>query len=200
MAAAVFNQDFSPSSGRRVTLRPVTGTAPALRTIVYDGEASSCRAVSAVAEAAGAAVVAVSKATPDLAQVRAVRPDVVVLELALAGARGLGIVPALLGALPQCAIILLSPFDTLRESALDAGAYDLVGKDDLHDLGLCFRRLATRGTRGVATLAAEDSPQAAVAEAEASVPSPAPGDAGDDSAGPDVSTVAVAGRDMPSAG
>jgi hypothetical protein len=75
------------------------------------------------------------------------RPDLLVLELALAGARGLGIVPAVLDAAPGCRVVLVSTFDKLRAPALEAGAYDLVGRDDFRDLEQCLRRLQAEAGR-----------------------------------------------------
>ncbi len=76
-----------------------------------------------------------------VAQVSLLSPEVLVFDLASGGARGLGVVEDLRRMVPGCAVVLLAPFDGLLESALEAGAYDLVGKDDLRDLERCLRRL-----------------------------------------------------------
>jgi DNA-binding response OmpR family regulator len=134
----LFSEDCQPA--------PVVAAPPVLRAMVYDGEESSRRAISAVAERAGSVVVGTSDSTPILSDLRASLPDLIVLELALAGERGLGIVSVLLGELPVSAVILLSPFETLRTPALEAGAYELVGKRDLRDLAGAVRRLAASRT------------------------------------------------------
>ena len=69
-------------------------------------------------------------------------PDVVVLDLASSGGRGLRIVDDVHAAVPSAAVVLLAPFEGLRTSAVSAGAYDLVGTDDLRPLGRTLRRLA----------------------------------------------------------
>ena len=74
-------------------------------------------------------------------QVRSVLPQLLVLDLASGGIRGLGIVQTVRYAAPACAVVLLSPFEGLRTAALEAGAYELAGKDDLRDLERCLRRL-----------------------------------------------------------
>ena len=63
-------------------------------------------------------------------------------DLASGGSHGLLIVRHLLRFVPTCAVVLLAPFDGLREPALKAGAYELVGKEDLRDLERCLLRPA----------------------------------------------------------
>lgn len=85
-------------------------------------------------ESAGDALVAVELATP----------DVVVVDLTLTGDLGVRVVTALRAAQPRCAVVVLSPFPSLRQSALEAGAYDFVAdsSSDLRELERCLRRLA----------------------------------------------------------
>ncbi len=66
---------------------------------------------------------------------------VILLDLALAGLAGLGIIPPLLAVAPNAAIVVLSPFAGLRAAALQGGAYDLVDPQDLRDLDRCLDRL-----------------------------------------------------------
>lgn len=97
-----------------------------------------------IVELCGVDVVDIAGEVRDVVErVRPLRPDLIVLELALAGASGLGIVPALIATVPGTAVVLLSAFGSLREDALRAGAYDLVDCDDLRELRRCVRRLVT---------------------------------------------------------
>jgi ActR/RegA family two-component response regulator len=139
---------FSPSSGPGVIVATVPPTAP-LQAVVYDGDASSRRAAAVIVERSGMEVIYDGGGADDIVDhVRALRPDLIVLELALAGTCGLGIVPALLAAAPGSAVVLLSPFAALRDAALGAGACDLVDGDDLRELRRAVGRLvADRGER-----------------------------------------------------
>lgn len=71
------------------------------------------------------------------------RPDVgvILLDLALAGMAGLGIVATLRAVAPGSAIVLLCPFSGLRAAAVEAGVYDFVDPHDLRDLDRCLDRL-----------------------------------------------------------
>ncbi len=131
---------FSPSSGPNVTLGEVASSAP-LRAVVYDDDASSRRAVSVLVERCGCQVVDATGGTGDIAdRVQPLRPDLIVLELALAGVCGLNIIAELHAAVPTAAVVMLSPFGSLREAAIGAGAYELIA-DDLAELRRCVRRL-----------------------------------------------------------
>lgn len=132
---------FRPSSGLSVTVALVP-SYPSLHAVVYDGDPSSRRAATVIVERSGIEIVDVGVGRTDiLERVRELRPELIILEFALAGAMGLGIVPALAGAVPGTAVVLLSPFSGLREPALAAGAYDFVDDRDLRDLRRCVRRL-----------------------------------------------------------
>lgn len=94
-----------------------------------------------IVERCGVEVVDIGGGVGDLVErVRPLRPDLIVLELALAGTAGLDVVPALLAAVPGTAVVVLSPFDALRDAASRVGAYDLVD-DDLSGLRRCVSRL-----------------------------------------------------------
>lgn len=115
-----------------------------------------------------------------LAAVERLRPDLLVLELALTGARGLRIVPAVLDAAPGCQVVLLSTFDKLRAPALEAGAYDLVGRDDFRDLERCLRRLQAETGRhcgsGPEDLPVDDTERSGEAEGTAAAGAPSEDD------------------------
>lgn len=64
--------------------------------------------------------------------------DVIVVDLALTGALGLGVVTQLLAAAPGCSIFAVSSFPELNLAALDAGASRLVNEEDLRDLDRCL--------------------------------------------------------------
>lgn len=104
------------------------GTARAIRLILdrcgFEVVADTHTAAEAVVAAAG------------------VRPDVVVLDLDLAGTLGLGVVAALQAASPGSEVVVLSAFDTMRPAALAAGAHELVTTADLRDLERALSALA----------------------------------------------------------
>ena len=105
-------------------------------------ELSSAPAVAAIMERCGFAVAVLrGQRSEVVAQTGSLSPDLVVFDLASGGSRGLWIVQDLHSAAPGCVVVLLSPFEGLRESALAAGAYELTGRDDLRDLERCLRRL-----------------------------------------------------------
>ncbi len=83
----------------------------------------------------------VASATAAIEVATRTRPDAIVVDIELAGSRGVGIVAALLTAVPGCSIIVVSPFDGLRFPALEAGAYACIGKSDLRELRRCLTRL-----------------------------------------------------------
>ena len=96
------------------------------------------------------------------------RPDVVVLDLALTGDLGLRALPALHGACPGSAVVVVSSFDTMRPAALAAGAYDFVGNSDLRALERSLQRLAAEGpgvarddSSGTAVVQLDGAPTAA---------------------------------------
>ncbi|MDQ4142443.1 MAG: response regulator [Actinomycetota bacterium] len=115
--------------------------------MVYEDDAGCRRAVAAILDRSGFHVaVSAGSAQDVLEQLRRLAPDVVVFELALAAARGLKFVADLRSAAPCCQVILLSPFESLREAAVKAGASALVGNEDLRDFEWAVRRLARHGT------------------------------------------------------
>ncbi len=74
------------------------------------------------------------------------RPDLVVVDLALAVPWGLGIVPRLIEVAPGAIVVVLvpEPFGGLRGAAVDAGAAALVELSDLRPLRACLERLHAR--------------------------------------------------------
>jgi ActR/RegA family two-component response regulator len=118
-------------------MTPSTHRAGAL----YD-DVSSRPAITAIMKRCGFAVTLLHGPGSDLpTQVRKLSPPLLVLDLACAGSRGLGVIQDLRSAAPVCAVVLLAPFESLRRSALEGGAYDLTTSDDLRNLERCLRRL-----------------------------------------------------------
>lgn len=78
-----------------------------------------------------------------LAAAGALTPELVVIDLALAGERGLGIISALVEASPATTVVALIParFAALRADAREAGARELVELGDLRPLRRCLERL-----------------------------------------------------------
>lgn len=71
------------------------------------------------------------------------KPDLVVIDLALAGALGLGVVAALHEAAPGSAVVVVVPpaFVGLQPEAVAAGAMTLVESSDLRPLQCCVEHL-----------------------------------------------------------
>lgn len=125
------------------TLHAVTGSL--LRGLVCDDAPASRHAVEAILTRSGFEVVGSFGSVPEtLLAAELSAPDVIVLDLALAGDLGLRVIAALQAARPGCAVVVLSPFASLRGSTLEAGAYDFVPDPglDLRELERCIRRLA----------------------------------------------------------
>lgn len=78
-----------------------------------------------------------------LAAVARVKPDIVVLDLAVAGDSGLRIVADLRRAAAACAVVVVVPyrFGGLRASAEEAGAMALMELTDLRPLRACLERI-----------------------------------------------------------
>lgn len=72
-----------------------------------------------------------------------VKPDLVVIDLALAGDLGLGVVSALHEAAPGCTVVVVVPpaFVGLQPEAVAAGAMTLVESSDLRPLQCCVEHL-----------------------------------------------------------
>jgi len=89
-----------------------------------------------------------------LARARALRPQVVLLDLAMPNLTGLKVIPRLRHMLPKVGVIALTLLDpnSYRQAALDAGADAFVCKTDIaSDLLPAIRRVAqARATRQTA--------------------------------------------------
>lgn len=128
---------------------------------VFEADRVTSRAVGAIVEGCGFDVVSFADPPVDVVStVKALRPEVVVLELAIAGAQGLRIVRDLLDAAPGCAVILLAPFENLREPAISAGAFELI-TNDLGTLERCLHELQGRRATSASEPAAGAAPGSA---------------------------------------
>ena len=138
--AATTRENFRAASGPRAIVVAVMFQRK--RAGAVCDEVGSRPAVAAIMERCGFRVAVLQGPVSELvAETRLLSPQLVVFDLASAGSRGLRVVKDLQGAAPGCTVVLLAPFDGLRESALAVGAYELTGKDDLRDLERCLRRL-----------------------------------------------------------
>lgn len=79
-----------------------------------------------------------------LAQVALLRPDVVVMDVAMPGVDGISATIELLVRMPEVAVVMLSLHDDqlTREAAADAGAVAFVGKQEPDDKLLAAIRMA----------------------------------------------------------
>ena len=85
-----------------------------------------------------------------LAKATKLRPDVILLDLAMPGLNGLGAIPHLRCLMPEVGIIALTVLSTnsYRDGAISAGADDFVAKADLNtDLLPAIRRVARERQR-----------------------------------------------------
>ncbi len=114
-----------------------------LRGLIYSDDAGTRRAVTVLMDRRGFDVVGeVVSASDAIEATERTRPHAIVLDLALAGVLGLGILGRLMAAAPGCSILVLSSFDELRPAVLDAGASHVVSECDLRELEGCLERVA----------------------------------------------------------
>lgn len=107
------------------------------RALVCADEPGLLHAVRVMLEQNGVEVVAtVDKGDQAVFAARATDPDLVILDLALSGALGLRLVGALRAAVPDTAVVVVSPFESLRRAAVGAGALDLVSPRDIRRLAV----------------------------------------------------------------
>jgi ActR/RegA family two-component response regulator len=115
------------------------------RAVVCEDDATTSRVLGAILRRCGFEVVStVDTFGAALINVALTQPDVVVVELATAGDLGVTVVDTLKEALPDCAVVVLSPFEALHDLVRKAGAYDVVSNAwrDVRDLEGCLVRLS----------------------------------------------------------
>src|SRR5439155_21830224 len=102
-----------------------------LRALVCDDERVVRSVVSSVLETCGYEVVGeAGLALESLVMADIVRPDVIVLDISLPGMSGIEVLPTLKAAAPEAVIIVYTAFDSRRDEAMAAGAFDVVDKAD----------------------------------------------------------------------
>lgn len=109
--------------------------------LVLEDDHSLLRAVNVILNRGGYKVLAAESATQVIRAVERVHPELVVVDLALAGTRGVRLLSDIVTTSPRCPIVVLSPLEALRESALNAGAVALVDVTDLRPLEWCLHHL-----------------------------------------------------------
>ena len=126
-------------------------TAQRRRALVCNDDAVTSRAVQAILTRCGFDVVTtVESSAAALLSAELSPPDLVVLDLAVAGDLGVRAIGAFRAAVPRCAIVVLSPFEALRAPALAAGAHAVVSNTgkDLRELEVWLLRLSERPQAG----------------------------------------------------
>lgn len=124
---------------------------PPLRAVVCTDDEVLGRAVALLLHASGLEVVGIAD-TPDrvVEAARGRRLDVIVGDIAALGVRGLAGLTMLRECAPGCAVALVSPFPSLAEAALEAGASAVVNRDDLRPLLDVLSALRARAHAGFA--------------------------------------------------
>lgn len=113
-------------------------------------DAGMRRAVPRLLHACGFELVASVPLGLDLVDVvRRARPDVVALDIGAAGIEGLGIVGRIVAAVEGCAVVVRTPFAALEADALEAGAVEVVGADDLRPLLLVLQQVRAAAHAGI---------------------------------------------------
>ena len=108
---------------------------PSLRALVCDDERVVRTVVTGLLESCGFDVVGqAGLALESLVMADVVRPDVIVIDLSLPGMSGLDVIPSLKAAIPEVVIVVFTAFETMREKALAAGAFEVVDKADMRGL------------------------------------------------------------------
>lgn len=131
---------------------------PGLVAVICEDDPGLATALSAtVTHLYGVRVAAsVSSASDATAATALCRPDLVVIDLAIAGEQGLGVIGVLHDAAPGCAVVVVVPpaFVGLQSDAVASGAMTLVESTDLRSLQCCIEHLT--GVHGEACRSCAD--------------------------------------------
>ena len=115
-----------------------------LRALVCDDERVVRTVLTGLLESCGFDVVGqAGLALESLVMADVVRPDVIVMDLSLPGMSGIDVIPSLKAALPDVVIVVFTAFDTMRQKALAAGAFEVVDKADMRGLDALEETLQT---------------------------------------------------------
>lgn len=122
----------------------MTGPAGLVAVICEDDPALATALADTVVHLYGLRLAAaVASAAEAVAAVGLAKPDLVVIDLALAGDVGLGVIATLQEAAPGCAVVVVVPpaFVGLQPEAVASGAMTLVESSDLRSLQCCIEHL-----------------------------------------------------------
>lgn len=125
---------FSHSSGSVPILSVMMVGTTRRRAVVLEDETAIRSAVAVIFGRSGFEVATTETAADAVDAAKRMQPDAIVVDVALTGARGLGLLSDLLVVSPHSAIVLLSAFEALRDPALRMGARALIGVTDLRPL------------------------------------------------------------------
>lgn len=114
---------------------------PRLQALMLEDEITIRSAAAVILDRLGFEVATVQTAGEAIIAAKRMQPHTVLVDAALTGARGLHLLTDLLTVAPHAAIVLLSPFEGLREPALRLGARGMVGLTDLRPLERCVEQL-----------------------------------------------------------
>lgn len=128
----------------------MAGSWRLLRAVVLLEEGPTKAAVNRLLYRAGFGVPATPLSMPAvLSEVVLVRPDVVVVDLALCGIGGVQSLASLVRTAPQAAVLAVVPFETLRRPALAVGAAGAATPLDLRPLIECLDAVRSAAHAGL---------------------------------------------------
>lgn len=120
----------------------MTGMGPRLTGLICEDDVAVSRAIVDVMSVCGfKSIRVVQTGREAVVSAARTRPELAVIDLALAGARGLGLVGDLRRAVPECNVVVVSPFPALRSKALAVGAFAVCQPHDLRQLQLSLEHV-----------------------------------------------------------
>ena len=119
----------------------MTGMGPRLSGLVCEDDVVVSRAIVVAMRRCGfQSITEVATGREAVVFAGLAQPQVAVIDLALAGARGVGLLGDVVRAAPRCRVVVVSPFEALRSRALAAGASAVCQLPDLHRLQRCLHK------------------------------------------------------------
>jgi ActR/RegA family two-component response regulator len=130
-------------------LEPPRPAVEPLTALLLCGDATvPCEVLRFTVAAAGVEIVAEEHRWPQAVHLAAdLAPDVVVVDLAVAGSAGLRIVSVLRSAVPGCEVVVVTPLPELDAPAREVGALEVVRPEDLRPLTAALARLSADSPR-----------------------------------------------------